>query len=430
MGAAYYRSGQAATMLGISTHSVRRLCEAGLIEAELSEGGQWRIPASEIERIKQEGVPPIPSSVEADAGEAEESEKEQGVPEKRGLLAPPSQEVVTSAEDVVVAENRLKKLKINRETEETQDWFRHRETAKAEAKSKKRQAELEKIARAEAERARIAWHDAFMATALVAVPQDAPPETRLSIRKAVSEALVGLGPQNSMAVIQPLVVAAVVNALQPWLKGKETTRAIEAACDTLPWGAKSFSTPTVWQARANKVASTSIRELPWDSSYQEKLRAGTAAIRPIVAEFEHSELLAKVLRQANLWDLPYEAHADAKEAIEKALKALPVGTPQSALERTRERALVPLQEACKKRKQEAEQKQRVERLLGRIRSYLEELEEAEEVKFEGFLDLWNFADRIRERVRKAVLKELQREDLSDEEIETLIEQLVDESLED
>ena len=54
----YYRTGQAAAALG-SSYAIRRLCAAGLIEAEFS-WKQWRIAVSEIERWKREGVPPIP----------------------------------------------------------------------------------------------------------------------------------------------------------------------------------------------------------------------------------------------------------------------------------------------------------------------------------------------------------------------------------
>ena len=53
----YYRTGQAAAALGISSYAIRRLCAAGLVEAEFS-GKQWRIAVSEIERLKREGVPP------------------------------------------------------------------------------------------------------------------------------------------------------------------------------------------------------------------------------------------------------------------------------------------------------------------------------------------------------------------------------------
>jgi hypothetical protein len=45
MNANFYRSGQAAKQLGISSYRVRQLCEAGLISgAECTEGGQCVVP--------------------------------------------------------------------------------------------------------------------------------------------------------------------------------------------------------------------------------------------------------------------------------------------------------------------------------------------------------------------------------------------------
>ena len=63
----FYRSGQAAKQLGVSSYHVRRLCEVGEITAELTTGQQWRIPGSEIARLRREGVPDIP--VDSDDGE-------------------------------------------------------------------------------------------------------------------------------------------------------------------------------------------------------------------------------------------------------------------------------------------------------------------------------------------------------------------------
>ena len=56
-----YRTGQAAKLLSRSSYEIRRLCEAGLIDADYS-GKQWRIPAAEVERLRKDGVPEIPSS--------------------------------------------------------------------------------------------------------------------------------------------------------------------------------------------------------------------------------------------------------------------------------------------------------------------------------------------------------------------------------
>jgi len=430
MGAAFYRSGQAAQMLGISAHSIRRLGETGLIEAELSDGGQWRIPVSEIERLKREGIPPIPSSADGEGEEQDGEEEDCKEAADHRLLAPPSKDVVISAEDVVMAENCLKKLKVERETEETRDWFRERKRLKTEMKAKKRQTEAERNARTEAEKARIAWEDSWLAAALVSVPKDAPADSRLGVRENVAETLAGLGPQNSAEVVRPLVVAAVLKALEPWLKEKETAKAIVAACDTLPWDAKSYSKPSVWQIRANEVVAAAIRKLPWDSPYDMKLEAGTAAVQPISREYEDSAMREALLREAYLWDIDYAQQEEAKEAIQEALKELPKGTARKILERSREQVLARFRETRKRREQDAAQQQRAERKLPHLRHYLEEMQKVGQVQFDDYLDLLNFCSRITPRIRKAVLEELQRQDLSDEEIEALIEQSVEELLDE
>ncbi|HEY0944256.1 MAG TPA: helix-turn-helix domain-containing protein, partial [Opitutaceae bacterium] len=60
MDKATYRTGQAAHILNVSSHQIRRLCEVRMIHAELTAGNRWRIPASEVDRLKRDGVPPIP----------------------------------------------------------------------------------------------------------------------------------------------------------------------------------------------------------------------------------------------------------------------------------------------------------------------------------------------------------------------------------
>ena len=55
-----YRSGQAAKILGASAHALRRLAEAGLVDAEFT-GSQWRFSMEEIQRLQREGLPPLPA---------------------------------------------------------------------------------------------------------------------------------------------------------------------------------------------------------------------------------------------------------------------------------------------------------------------------------------------------------------------------------
>jgi hypothetical protein len=427
---ATYRSGKAGTLLGISTHWVRRLCEGRLIQAELSDGGHWRIPVSEIERLKRDGIPPIPSCIERDRDEREQKDERQNHSSEHGLLAPPSRGVVNFPEDVVIAENRLKKLKIEREAEETQDWFRDHTTSATETKTREQQTGLEKRARAEAERAQIAWQDTWLEFALRSIPRDAPAGACLEVRKTVTETLAQLGPQNSSEVVRPLVVAAVTYALQPWTRQKETARAIESACGTLPWAAKNFATPTAWQTRANEAAAAAIGKLPWDSSYDEKLRAGTAAVQPICREVEDSEMREKVLRNVCLWDIDYSQQEDAKAAIRRALQELPLGASEKSLEQAREQALTPFREARKRRERDAQQGQRVESKLFHIRHYLQQMQAADEIEFDDDVDFRNFVNEITPQIRQALFEELQSHELTGQEIEALIEQLVEEALDD
>ena len=125
MAESYYRTGQAAKQLGVSSYHVRRLCEAGEMAAELSAGQQWKIPVTEIERLKQEGVPPVPVRVDEEAG-AQRSGG--GLEEADAVPANPSPRVVEAAEDVRITESRLQKRRLEREAEEVEDWFRARQT--------------------------------------------------------------------------------------------------------------------------------------------------------------------------------------------------------------------------------------------------------------------------------------------------------------
>ena len=131
MGEGYYRIGQAAKILGISSYHLRRLCELGLVAAEYS-GHQWQILVSMVENLLRTGVPPIP------AGEIGPREPNGSHSDKR-LLAAPSDHAITSAEErlasehrVEITRNRAEQIKAEREIETQLDWFRQR-SAKQEA---------------------------------------------------------------------------------------------------------------------------------------------------------------------------------------------------------------------------------------------------------------------------------------------------------
>jgi hypothetical protein len=55
-----FSTGQVARQLGATLAAVRALCQHGLIAAETTPGGHLRVPASEVKRLKRDGLPTIP----------------------------------------------------------------------------------------------------------------------------------------------------------------------------------------------------------------------------------------------------------------------------------------------------------------------------------------------------------------------------------
>src|SRR5689334_2491130 len=128
----YLSSGKAARELGVTADAVRRLCDAGAIHAETTPGGQWRIPTEEIERLKDEGLPPVPKPMPGQSRRATPNESRTiapgAVPPPHTgpaiLLAEPSEETIAAADEVVRLENEVRALGLKRQREEALDWFR------------------------------------------------------------------------------------------------------------------------------------------------------------------------------------------------------------------------------------------------------------------------------------------------------------------
>jgi hypothetical protein len=113
----------------------------GEINADLTAGQQWRIPQSEVARLRREGIPDIP--VESDDGPDESPsascrEEDPGEP-PAGLLAAPSDEVIGAAEEVKIVESRLQKRRLEKQAEELEDWFRDRNRRQAAQETAERQ---------------------------------------------------------------------------------------------------------------------------------------------------------------------------------------------------------------------------------------------------------------------------------------------------
>jgi excisionase family DNA binding protein len=91
----FYSTGQVARQLGTTLAAVRTLCENRVIAAETTPGGHWRVPASEVERLQRDGLPPIPRPLPTENAPpaSNGTTSRHGQPE---LLAGPSDEVALS----------------------------------------------------------------------------------------------------------------------------------------------------------------------------------------------------------------------------------------------------------------------------------------------------------------------------------------------
>src|SRR3954469_20810682 len=118
----FYSTGKAARALGVNAGTIRRLCESDAIQAEVTQGGQWRVPTGEIERLKRDGLPPVPKGL---PGQSRHEAPAPGPSVTHSLLlADPSDQTVAAADEVVRLESEVRALGLKRQREEALDWFR------------------------------------------------------------------------------------------------------------------------------------------------------------------------------------------------------------------------------------------------------------------------------------------------------------------
>jgi excisionase family DNA binding protein len=421
----YLRTGQAAKELGVSSHHIRRLCESGEIAAELTRGQQWRIPISEIARLKKQGVPPIPADLQPEPEEEEPPPPE--VPPD--LYAEPSQEVIQAAEQVKIVESQVRKRRLEREAEEVEDWFRERQ---------ERQAAKETAARREAEAKRAqeqrgAWLQKWTQYALESVPHPARRTVELDVHAAIQQALSELQPNQADQITRRLVDAAVQKALGPWQTQQDIKRALETALYRLPWDLRADAST---KQRAWEAGIAAVGKLRRDACYPEMESAAVCALEPLLREHqqqkqakEHREACARIVQWVDIWGATVEEREAAQAAVRQALAALPIGCGPSRLEQAKQAALAPLVAAVAKRKEtEARRRAAASKAdfqLGHIERYLEQ-----EYEFTGgWFEMRKEAGILRPQIREALINALLEDpDLNDADMRDFIEDEIDDSL--
>jgi len=180
----FYSTGEAAQLLQTSQDTIRRLCDSGAIRAELTPGGQWRLPQSEVTRLKKEGLPPLPRPLPGAAtGRPARTSAGPALPS----FASP--ETVATYDETVRLKAEIEALRLKQQKEETLDWFRQRER-----EERARREELERQRRlqeeeAERQRRHQIWFDRWQKYALGRIPFSARRQVESNVYTAVAEVL-------------------------------------------------------------------------------------------------------------------------------------------------------------------------------------------------------------------------------------------------
>ncbi len=168
----YFSSGQVAEDLDTSQETIRRHCQTGGIKAELTQGGQYRIPQSERDRLLRDGLPAMPRPLPGDKGRPTVARN--GTPPP-GLLAQPSDSLVESAEGVAKLAYEVKTLRLQRRRDAEVDHIRKRESRIEQEQREQVEALQARQDALAAERRRAEWLKRWEEHALRSLPYTATP---------------------------------------------------------------------------------------------------------------------------------------------------------------------------------------------------------------------------------------------------------------
>ncbi len=348
----FFSTGQVARELRVTQARILALCQNRLIAAEITDGGHFRIPKSELDRLKQSGLPAAPRAMPNSAAAEPNARSRRGdSPRRSDLRVQQFGQEEETTEQLEALEREVQAIGLRRQKEEALDWFRQREERDAERIAaqeieKRRQLEVEDVARR-----RERWENRWHRHALKLLPKEVSPSVKLAVPSLVQEALQKTNPNQPDFMSRRLVNAAVEEVLGPWRRRKQVETIVEKAADRLPLSARSWLTPTEWQIRAKQAARRAVEELAGNASLREIEHAAQFAVESIRREFEFQELRTKITSTVSivLRGETSDEREEAQDAVTHALATLPFGTSQRELERVRDIRLASIQKRINER---------------------------------------------------------------------------------
>jgi hypothetical protein len=366
----WYRTGAAAKLLTTSPYKIRELFRAGLIPSELRNGYRY-ISARELDRLKREGLPPMPASADLDSEEGRDGSLESDSPPRptRSRLAgelygDPSRKLVASKEGVIRLQHSVEAKRL-----------------KEESRQMDRAAREDQARAREAQRAQV-WRDGYIRQVVETVPA----EVCSHVCGTVAD-LLDRVPSCSNVSAQ---VAGIIDvALRPLRERERQERAGDAHRQRITRAVQSISLPFATPDEideAREVALAALTEhVPLGATDRQLRTVLDGAIRPVLdrvdarrADEERRRQLAS--RRSDVeatvsflaFSLPLEAtrgeRIQAEERVRAALEQLPIGACGAEMRAVRERQIAPIKAAIQERRDAERQAERArfEALLKRL----------------------------------------------------------------
>jgi hypothetical protein len=440
----WFRTGAVAKLLGTSPYRIRELARAGLIESQVRNSYRY-IPGREVERLKEEGLPPLPASADIDEAQGPDEQPSHGTAKPvRGrlteeLYSEPSDQLAKSKEKLIRLEHT------------------------AEAKRLKREMrEIDRAAREEESRAREAqrvqqWRDGHARRAVERVPAEACSD----VCRKVDSLLDSVPDCADVAAKVDQIIEA---ALRPIRQREQEARALDAHRQRIARAAQAISLPYGATAddreEAQDAALANLSELRQGASDRELRIKLEEAIRPVLErinrrqadaerrrqETNHKNSIAQILALLPLeflyTDATSEECSQAKAQVCAALEQLPPTASGADLNRAKQEALAPLKAEIRQRKERAQQERELGRenerqqrlaasradslLSASVETTLRELEEDDEVRFDSYWDRCNLRDKLMQKIRPTIVAAIIRNPaITDAQIRRRIGNLVD-----
>jgi excisionase family DNA binding protein len=429
-----YRTGQAARILNVSAHHIRRLCEAGLIPgAQMTDGNRWRLPANQVDRLKTDGIPPIPQIERAASVSPAHAPASLGPrkPEPAGIgfiddepAIAPDPAVLEESSKLAIAHRRLQRRRLELETENVEESFREKEKRRATELEIQRQREAEERQRANRKR----WTDQWLKFGLDNLPPGVSGACELAVYTEVESTLKLLSPEQSSEVVRQLVLASVRKAIAPHLRKEEQQRAINAALSRL--SAKVTSSPA-WNDRARRAASEAVRKVGDSAAQDDLVAAVAAAVNAVSVECIHQSQIAEVVDD---WGWPEYFNAtdedrdEAKRLARVALADVALGANRWELSRIRDKAVAPVVAKIRARKDRAQQKWNAENLAAASLSFVDSA--LMEYPWDDVMDRWRVERELKRELQPILVKRLMDGRLDAADVEAFVREWVDDQIEE